>query len=54
MGIKAITEYGAGTAVKKTIVNQFAHDKANAAGGMEMVYIRLAIRIDAGQQRCHL
>ena len=40
--------------MQQPAVEQFANQEADAAGGMEVVHVGLAVRIDARQQRRHL
>src|SRR6185437_5805125 len=37
--------------VHEACPQQLVHEKAHAAGGMEVVDVRAAVRVDAGQQR---
>ena len=48
---QAVTKNGAGAAIQKPGPDQLTDHKADTAGSMEVIHIRLAVWIDARQQR---
>src|SRR5271166_4799897 len=51
---KAVAPDRSRAVMQEASAEKFTDEEAHAAGGLEMIHVRLAVRIDPGHQRRHL